>query len=153
MYIKGRSSFPSSTSSKPYTIACIRRTHKSLLGGALLVHNHLSHKPPTFCLGISGYAGSPKIPRRYIPYIGAVCGDSPQRDRQWLTKSRKATGSGNAKTDSGGIQNGKPPLHNPNHGNRQSAFDRIGPSGPTPRPFGEIGSDESQIAQELRHCM
>ncbi|MED6197563.1 hypothetical protein PIB30_057606 [Stylosanthes scabra] len=142
------------------------------------VHNHLSHELPTFRLGTSGYAGSPKTPRRYIPYIGTVCGDSPQRDR-WLTKTRrvwftlttsatinvrdqqhelqqqgldlnatanKATGSGNANTDSGGVQNGQPPPHNPNHGNRQSAFDRIGPSGPTRRPFGGIGSDESHIA-------
>ncbi|MED6183596.1 hypothetical protein PIB30_039176 [Stylosanthes scabra] len=45
------------------------------------MHNHLSHKPPTFCLGTSGYADSPKTPRRYILYIGAVCGNSPQRDR------------------------------------------------------------------------
>ncbi|MED6169726.1 hypothetical protein PIB30_023935 [Stylosanthes scabra] len=45
------------------------------------MHNHLSYKPPTFCLGISGYADNPKIPRRYIPYIDAVCGDSPLRNR------------------------------------------------------------------------
>ncbi|MED6187525.1 hypothetical protein PIB30_077256 [Stylosanthes scabra] len=41
----------------------ISRTPKSLSGGALLMHNNLSHKPPTFCLGTSGYAGSPKTPR------------------------------------------------------------------------------------------
>ncbi|MED6224646.1 hypothetical protein PIB30_086181 [Stylosanthes scabra] len=66
-YIKGRSALPSGTSSKPYLIACIRRTPKSLFGGILLVHNHLSHKPPTFCLGTSDYAGSPKTSRKYIP--------------------------------------------------------------------------------------
>ncbi|MED6183583.1 hypothetical protein PIB30_039163 [Stylosanthes scabra] len=49
-----------STSSKSYPIACIRRTLKSLFGETLLMHNHLSHKPPTFYLGISGYVGSPK---------------------------------------------------------------------------------------------
>ncbi|MED6187124.1 hypothetical protein PIB30_073408 [Stylosanthes scabra] len=58
-----------------------RRTPKSLFGRALLVHNHLSHKPPTFCLGTSSYVGSPKTPQRYIPYIDAVCRDSPQHNR------------------------------------------------------------------------
>ncbi|MED6127848.1 hypothetical protein PIB30_092053 [Stylosanthes scabra] len=79
-YIKGSSALPSSTSSKPYPIACIRRIPESLFGKALLVHNHLSHKPPTFSLGILSYAGSPKTLRRYIPYIGAICGDSPHRN-------------------------------------------------------------------------
>ncbi|MED6220420.1 hypothetical protein PIB30_044664 [Stylosanthes scabra] len=67
--------------------------------------------------------------------------------------ANEATGSGNAHTDSGGTQNGQPPPRNPTQSNRQSAFDRIGPSGSTQRPFGGIGSDESQIAQELRHRM
>ncbi|MED6190657.1 hypothetical protein PIB30_107922, partial [Stylosanthes scabra] len=65
--------------------------------------------------------------------------------------TNEATGSDNANTDPRDAQNGQPPRRNPNHGNRQSAFDRIGPSDPTPRPFGGIRSDESQIAQELRH--
>ncbi|MED6174569.1 hypothetical protein PIB30_070276 [Stylosanthes scabra] len=55
--------------------------------------------------------------------------------------ANEATGSGN------------PPPRNLTQGNRQSAFDRIGPGGPTQRPFGGTGSDESQIAQELRHRM
>ncbi|MED6188125.1 hypothetical protein PIB30_083082, partial [Stylosanthes scabra] len=59
-YIKERSALPPGTSSKSYPIACIRRTPKFLFGGALLVHNHLSHKLPTFHLGTSNYAGSPK---------------------------------------------------------------------------------------------
>ncbi|MED6202353.1 hypothetical protein PIB30_104522, partial [Stylosanthes scabra] len=65
----------------------------------------------------------------------------------------EATGSGNVNTNSGGIQNGQPPPRNPTQGNRQSAFDRIGPGGPTQRPFGGTGSDESEIAQELRYRM
>ncbi|MED6225181.1 hypothetical protein PIB30_091245 [Stylosanthes scabra] len=85
-------------------------------------------------------------------------GDDQRRDQQQQTLDLNAmvnevTGSGNANTYLRRIQNGQPPPHNPNHGNRQSAFDRIGPSGPTPRPFGGIGSDESQIAEELRHRM
>ncbi|MED6164450.1 hypothetical protein PIB30_090233 [Stylosanthes scabra] len=88
-YIKGGLALPSGTSSKPYPIACIKRTPKFLFGEALLVHNHLSHKPPTFRLGTSGYADSPKTPRRYISYIGAVCGDSPQCDRRWRIKTRR----------------------------------------------------------------
>ncbi|MED6223016.1 hypothetical protein PIB30_069953, partial [Stylosanthes scabra] len=31
----------------------------------------------------------PKTPQTYIPYIGAVCGDSPQRNRQLPTKTRR----------------------------------------------------------------
>ncbi|MED6188666.1 hypothetical protein PIB30_088013 [Stylosanthes scabra] len=119
-YIKGRSALPSGTSSKAYPIACIRRTPKFLFGEALPVHNHLSHKPPTFRLGTSAYADSPKP-----------------------LEANEATGSGNANTDSGGIQNEQPPPRNPIQGNRQSAFDRIGPGGPTQRPFGGTGSDES----------
>ncbi|MED6220378.1 hypothetical protein PIB30_044257 [Stylosanthes scabra] len=34
-----------------------------------------------------------------------------------------------------------------------SAFDRLAPGEDNPRPFGEIGSSESQITQELRHQM
>ncbi|MED6116590.1 hypothetical protein PIB30_101640, partial [Stylosanthes scabra] len=67
--------------------------------------------------------------------------------------ANEATGSGNINTESGGTQNGQPPPRNPTQGNRQSAFDRIGPSEPNPRPFGGTGSDESQISQELRHRM
>ncbi|MED6147724.1 hypothetical protein PIB30_046473 [Stylosanthes scabra] len=104
-----------------------KRAPKSLFGEVLLAHTHLSHKPPTFRLGTTGYAGSPK--------------------------PLEATGSGNINAELGGTQNGQPPPRNPTQGNRQSAFDRIGPSRPNPRPFGGTGSDESQIAQELRHRM
>ncbi|MED6221071.1 hypothetical protein PIB30_050915 [Stylosanthes scabra] len=67
-------------------------------------------------------------------------GDYQRRDQQQQTlglnaTANEATGSGNANADSGGIQNG------------------IGLSGPNPRHFGGIGSEESQIAQELRHRM
>ncbi|MED6175224.1 hypothetical protein PIB30_076388 [Stylosanthes scabra] len=40
-YVKGRSAFPSGTSSKPYLISCIRRIPESLFGEALLVHDFL----------------------------------------------------------------------------------------------------------------
>ncbi|MED6186989.1 hypothetical protein PIB30_072076 [Stylosanthes scabra] len=59
-YIKGGSTPLSGTSSKPYHIACVRKTPKSLFGEVLLAHTRLSHKPPTFRLGTAGYAGSPK---------------------------------------------------------------------------------------------
>ncbi|MED6185441.1 hypothetical protein PIB30_057102 [Stylosanthes scabra] len=39
-----------------------------------------SHKPPAFCLGRSGYTRIPK-PLKVHFYIGAVCGDLPQRNR------------------------------------------------------------------------
>ncbi|MED6219555.1 hypothetical protein PIB30_036805 [Stylosanthes scabra] len=75
--------------------------------------------------------------------------DDQRRDQQQQqtldlnATANEATRSGNANTDSGGIQNRQP----------RSAFDRIGPGGPTQRPFGGTGLDESQIAQELRHRM
>ncbi|MED6212336.1 hypothetical protein PIB30_082338 [Stylosanthes scabra] len=59
-YIKRGSTILSGTSSKPYPFACVRRTPKFLFGEALLTHTYLSHKPPTFRLGTTGYAGSPK---------------------------------------------------------------------------------------------
>ncbi|MED6150819.1 hypothetical protein PIB30_076140 [Stylosanthes scabra] len=59
-YIKRGSTPLSGTSSKPYHNTCVRRAPKSLFGEVLLAHTHLSHKPPTFHLGITGYAGSPK---------------------------------------------------------------------------------------------
>ncbi|MED6164440.1 hypothetical protein PIB30_090127 [Stylosanthes scabra] len=86
-------------------------------------------------------------------------GDDQHRNQQQQqaldlnATANEATGSGNINAESGGTQNGQPPPRNPTQGNRQSAFDRIGPSGPNPRPFGRTGSDESQIAQELRDRM
>ncbi|MED6124878.1 hypothetical protein PIB30_063110 [Stylosanthes scabra] len=65
-YIKERPALPSGTSSKPYPISCIRRILESLFSETLLVHNHLSHKPPTFCLGTSGYAGSPNPSKAFL---------------------------------------------------------------------------------------
>ncbi|MED6112733.1 hypothetical protein PIB30_064309 [Stylosanthes scabra] len=93
-----------------------------------------------------------------VVYIDHSGDDQRQNQQQQQaldlnTTANEATGSGNVNTDSGGTQNGQPPPRNPTQGNRQSAFDRIGPSGPTQRPFGGTGSDESQIAQELRHRM
>ncbi|MED6210578.1 hypothetical protein PIB30_065424 [Stylosanthes scabra] len=86
-------------------------------------------------------------------------GDDQHRNQQQQqaldlnATANEATGSGNINAESGGAQNGQPPPRNPTQGNRQSAFDRIGPSGPNPRTFGGTSSDESQIAQELRHRM
>ncbi|MED6209542.1 hypothetical protein PIB30_055718, partial [Stylosanthes scabra] len=59
-YIKRGSTPLSGTSSKPHPITCVRRAPKSLFGETLLTHTYLSHKPPTFRLGTTGYAGSPK---------------------------------------------------------------------------------------------
>ncbi|MED6196996.1 hypothetical protein PIB30_052641 [Stylosanthes scabra] len=90
----------------------------------------------------------------YIDHSGDdQCRDQQQQTLDLNTTTNEATGSGNANTDSGGMQNGQPPPRNPIQGNRQSAFDRIGPGGPTQRPFGGTRLDESQIAQELRHRM
>ncbi|MED6201022.1 hypothetical protein PIB30_090971, partial [Stylosanthes scabra] len=69
------------------------------------------------------------------------------------TAANDAIGIGNTNADSGGLQNGHPQPQNPNSGSRPSAFDRLSSSGPISRPFRDIGWDESQIAQELRHRM
>ncbi|MED6176630.1 hypothetical protein PIB30_090070 [Stylosanthes scabra] len=156
-YIKRGSAPLSGTSSKPYHIACVRGVPKSLFGEALLALTHLSHKPPTFHLGTTGYAGSPKPLEEGVVYTDHS-GDDQRRNQQQQqaldlnATTNEATGSGNVNTDSGGIQNGQPPPRNPIQGNRQSAFDRIGLGGPTQWPFGGT-VDESQIAQELRHRM
>ncbi|MED6210266.1 hypothetical protein PIB30_062609 [Stylosanthes scabra] len=157
-YIKRGSTPLSGTSSKPYHIACVRRTPKSLFGEVLLALTHLSHKPPTFRLGTTGYAGSPKPLEEGVVYTDHSGDDQRQNQQQQQAldlnaTANEATRSGNINTDSGGIQNGQPPPRNPTQGNRQCAFDRIGQGGPTQRPFGGTGSDESQIAQELRHRM
>ncbi|MED6162803.1 hypothetical protein PIB30_073991 [Stylosanthes scabra] len=59
---------------------CIRRIPKSLFGEALLVHNYLSHKPPTFCLGTSGYADEEGLV--YIDHSGDEQRRNPQHERQ-----------------------------------------------------------------------
>ncbi|MED6184480.1 hypothetical protein PIB30_047802 [Stylosanthes scabra] len=94
----------------------------------------------------------------YTNHSGDEQRRNPQHERQseeldLNATANEAVGSGNTNTDSGGVQNRQPPPHNPNSGNRPSAFDRIGPGGPTSRPFGGIGSDKSHITQELRHRM
>ncbi|MED6174939.1 hypothetical protein PIB30_073626 [Stylosanthes scabra] len=55
----------------------------------------------------------------------------------------------------GGTQNGQPKSGGDNSGGRRStsAFDRLGPGNPDPRPFGGIGSNDTHIIQELRHHM
>ncbi|MED6117680.1 hypothetical protein PIB30_112032, partial [Stylosanthes scabra] len=85
-YIKKGSTPLSGTSSKPYHIACVRKAPKSLFGEALLAHIHLSHKPPTFRLGTTGYAGSPKPLEADQDVEGVVytdhSGDDQRRDQQ-----------------------------------------------------------------------
>ncbi|MED6191672.1 hypothetical protein PIB30_002479 [Stylosanthes scabra] len=58
-------------------------------------------------------------------------------------------------TANGGTQNGQPNSGGDNSGGRRStsAFDRLGPGDPGPRPFGGIGSNDTQIVQDLRHRM
>ncbi|MED6145337.1 hypothetical protein PIB30_024238 [Stylosanthes scabra] len=66
--------------------------------------------------------------------------------------STESTGQ-NAET--GGTQNCQPKSGRDNSGGRwsTSAFDMLGPGSPGPNPFGGIGSDDTQIIQELRHRM
>ncbi|MED6130133.1 hypothetical protein PIB30_115053, partial [Stylosanthes scabra] len=64
--------------------------------------------------------------------------------------ANEATGSGNVNAELEGTQNGQPPPRNPVQGNRSSAFDRIGPSDPNPRPFGGTGLDGSQICPRTK---
>ncbi|MED6126054.1 hypothetical protein PIB30_074687 [Stylosanthes scabra] len=89
------------------------------------MHNHLSHKPPTFRLGTIGYAGSPKPLEEGVVYTDHS-GDEQRRDQQQQqtldlnATANEATGSGNVNTDSGGIQNGQPPL-----GTQSKATDKV----------------------------
>ncbi|MED6221089.1 hypothetical protein PIB30_051089 [Stylosanthes scabra] len=104
-------------SSKPYHIACVRRAPKSLFGEVLLAPTHLSHKPPTFRLGTTGYAGSPKPLEEGVVYTDYSGNDQRQNQQQQQTldlnaTANEATGSGNVNADSGGTQNGQPPPRN-----------------------------------------
>ncbi|MED6167324.1 hypothetical protein PIB30_001747 [Stylosanthes scabra] len=58
-------------------------------------------------------------------------------------------------TETGGTQNGQPNLNDNNTEGwgSTSAFDRLGPGQPEPMPFGGIGSDDTQIMQDLSHRM
>ncbi|MED6202345.1 hypothetical protein PIB30_104411 [Stylosanthes scabra] len=55
----------------------------------------------------------------------------------------------------GEAQNGQPNSGDDTSGGQRStsAFDKLGPRKPDPRPFGGIGSDNTQIIQDLRHRM
>ncbi|MED6148470.1 hypothetical protein PIB30_053455 [Stylosanthes scabra] len=125
-----------------------RRTPESLFSGALLVHNHSSHKSPTFCLGTSGYAGSPNPSKEGVVYTDHSADDQRRNKQRELQQqaldlnaaTNEATGSGNVNTDSRDVQNGQPPH-------------RSGPAIRPPDPSRGIGSDESQIVQELRDRM
>ncbi|MED6208926.1 hypothetical protein PIB30_049698 [Stylosanthes scabra] len=104
-------------SSKPYHIACVRRAPKSLFGEVLLAHTHLSHKPPTFRLSATGYAGSPKPLEDVedVVYTDHSGDDQHQNQQQQQAldlnaTANEATGSGNINAESGGTQNGQPPL-------------------------------------------
>ncbi|MED6169313.1 hypothetical protein PIB30_020293 [Stylosanthes scabra] len=63
--------------------------------------------------------------------------------------------SASRNAETGGTQNGQPNPNDNNPGGRRStsAFDRLGPGQPEPRLFGGIGSDDTQIMQDLRHRM
>ncbi|MED6204267.1 hypothetical protein PIB30_007738 [Stylosanthes scabra] len=89
-----------------------------------------------------------------IPYTDHS-GDEQHRNLQQADLDLNATANGSTRSvdrnaEAGGTQNGQPGSSGDNSGGRRStsAFDRLGP-----KPFGEIGSDKSQIIQELRHRM
>ncbi|MED6168393.1 hypothetical protein PIB30_011283 [Stylosanthes scabra] len=130
-----------------------------------------------------GIQSGDQLSPRYILYIGAVCGDiltkpmmvnqdeegvaysdhsSDERhqDQQQVDLDLNATANGSTESadrnvDTGGTQNSQPKSGGDNFGGQRStsAFDRLGPGNPDPKPFGGIGTDETQIIQELRHRM
>ncbi|MED6167612.1 hypothetical protein PIB30_004423 [Stylosanthes scabra] len=66
-------------------------------------------------------------------------------DLNAITNGSQESAGRNAET--GGTQNGQPNPGSNNPGGQRStsAFDRLGPGHPEPRPFGGIGSDDTQI--------
>ncbi|MED6145735.1 hypothetical protein PIB30_028096 [Stylosanthes scabra] len=62
-----------------------------------------------------------------------------------------ATGTNGTNVNLEDLQNRRPPTPVAERSRNQSAFHRLGPGDPTPKPFGGIGTDESCITQELRH--
>ncbi|MED6215801.1 hypothetical protein PIB30_001418 [Stylosanthes scabra] len=85
---------------------------------------------------------------------------NPLKNQQQVDLGLNATANASQESvgrnaETGGTQNGQPNSDGDNSGGRRStsAFDRLGPGNPDPRPFGGIGSDDTQIIQELRHRM
>ncbi|MED6181754.1 hypothetical protein PIB30_022354 [Stylosanthes scabra] len=83
-----------------------------------------------------------------------------QQNQQQVSLDLNATANANQEsagcnTETGGTQNGQTSLngHNPEGRRSTSAFDKLGPGQPEPRPFGGIGPDDAQIIQDLRHRM
>ncbi|MED6118546.1 hypothetical protein PIB30_003762 [Stylosanthes scabra] len=85
--------------------------------------------------------------------------NNPQNQQQ-VDLDLNATANGSQESagrnaETGGTQNGQPNSGGDNSGGRRStsAFDRLGPGDPGPKPFGGIGSDNTQIIQDLRHLL
>ncbi|MED6118224.1 hypothetical protein PIB30_000851 [Stylosanthes scabra] len=83
-----------------------------------------------------------------------------QQNQQQVDIDLNATANGSQESasrnaETGGTQNVQPNSGGNNSGGRRStsAFDRLGPGNPGPRPFGGISSDDTQIKQDLRHRM
>ncbi|MED6118651.1 hypothetical protein PIB30_004701 [Stylosanthes scabra] len=94
----------------------------------------------------------------YTDHSGDEQHQNNQQNQQQVDLDLNATANGSQESagrnaETGGTQNGQPNSGGDNSGGRQStsAFDRIGPGDLGPRPFGRIGSDDTQIIQDLRH--
>ncbi|MED6217650.1 hypothetical protein PIB30_019600 [Stylosanthes scabra] len=115
-------------------------TPKSLFGDSSLARHLHTHQLSAFFLGTSGHSGSPKPLKVGLDLNTTANGSQESAGRN---------------AESGGTQNSQPNPsgHNPEGRRNTSAFDRLGPGHPEPRPFGGIGSDDTQIMQDLRHRM
>ncbi|MED6119389.1 hypothetical protein PIB30_011454 [Stylosanthes scabra] len=85
----------------------------------------------------------------YTDHSGDERRQNQQQNQQQVDLDLNATANGSTESvgrnaEMGGTQNGQP---------NTSTFDRLGPGSPGPNPFGGIGSDDTQIIQELRHRM
>ncbi|MED6157989.1 hypothetical protein PIB30_028699 [Stylosanthes scabra] len=96
----------------------------------------------------------------YTDHSGNERHQNQQQNQQQVDLDLNATANGSQESagrnaETGGTQNGQPNSGDDNSGGQRStsAFDRLGPSDPGPRPFGGIGSDNAQIIQDLRHRM
>ncbi|MED6135759.1 hypothetical protein PIB30_049649 [Stylosanthes scabra] len=96
----------------------------------------------------------------YTDHSGDERHQNQQQNQQQVDLDLNATANGSQESagrnaETGGTQNGQPnPGGNNPEGRRSTgAFDRLGPGHPEPRPFGGIGSDDTQIMQDLRHRM
>ncbi|MED6142962.1 hypothetical protein PIB30_002249 [Stylosanthes scabra] len=163
-YIKGRSALPSSTSSTLPNCCALKDSQ-------ILIWRFFSSTPPTHTSTLSLLPWYLRLLRKsqtpedeegvvYSDHSRDERHQNRQQNQQQVGLDLNTTANGSQESagrnaESGGTQNGQLNQggNNPEGRRNTSTFDRLGPGHPEPRPFGGIGSDDTQIMQDLIHRM